>query len=132
HFTNPENSRKLAQFFPPARASLLNTEMLAATNPLLTPEQIENVVVDGITNGQVISGHTNLAQIQQTVRSSLDSLWVADADVPAVMQSVCASVAPLLARCSAKQVPPRPGARQRRPGGDVRKSHDPATPFLDH
>ena len=98
HFTNPENSRKLAQFFPPARASLLNTETLAATNPLLTPEQIENVVVDGITNGQVISGHTNFAQIQQTVRSSLDALWVADADVPAVMQSVCDSVAPLLAR----------------------------------
>lgn len=98
YFTNPENSQKLAQFFPPARASLLNAETLATTNPLLTPEQIENVVVEGITNGRVISGHTNFAQIQQTVRSSLDALWLADADVPAVMQSVCDSVAPLLAR----------------------------------
>lgn len=98
YFTNPENSKKLAQFFPPARASLLNSATLATTNPLLTPEQIENVVVAGISTGQVVSGHTNFAQIQQTVRASLDSLWVADADVPAVLQSVCDSINPLLAR----------------------------------
>src|SRR5690606_5546259 len=98
YFTNPENSQKLAQFFPPARASLLNATTLATTNPLLSPEQIENVVVHGISTGKVISGHTNFAQIQQTVRASLDSLWVADADVPAVLQSVCDSINPLLAR----------------------------------
>jgi len=40
-FTNPENSRKLAQFFPPARASLLNAEVLAKANPLLSPEQLK-------------------------------------------------------------------------------------------
>src|SRR5690606_37349712 len=95
YMTNPENSQKLAQFFPPARASLLNAETLGATNPLLSPEQIENVVVAGIANGQVISGHTNFAQIQQTVRASLDALWVPDADVPAVLANVCQSVAPL-------------------------------------
>jgi multiple sugar transport system substrate-binding protein len=98
YMTNPENSRKLAQFFPPARASLLNAETLGATNPLLSPEQIENVVVAGIANGRVISGHTNFAQIQQTVRSSLDAIWVPDADVPAVLAQVCQSVGPLLAR----------------------------------
>lgn len=96
--TNGENSQKLAQFFPPARASLLNTETLSATNPLLSPEQIENVVVDGITNGQVIAGRTNFAQIQQAVRASLDALWVADADVPAVLGNVCNSINPLLMR----------------------------------
>jgi multiple sugar transport system substrate-binding protein len=98
YMTNPENSRKLAQFFPPARASLLNAQTLASTNPLLSAEQIENVVIAGISSGTVLPGHTNFAQIQQTVRASLDSLWVADADVPAVLQSVCDGVAPLLAR----------------------------------
>jgi multiple sugar transport system substrate-binding protein len=96
--TNPENSQKLAQFFPPARASLLNADTLASTNPLLSAEQIENVVINGIATGEVLPGHTNFAQIQQTVRASLDSLWVADADVAAVMQSVCDSINPLLAR----------------------------------
>ena len=98
HMTNPENSQKLAQFFPPARASLLNATTLASTNPLLSAEQIDNVVIKGIANGQVLPGHTNFAQIQQTVRASLDSLWVADADVAAVMQSVCDSINPLIAR----------------------------------
>lgn len=96
--TNKENSQKLAQFFPPARASLLNAETLAATNPLLSAEQIDGVVIDGIANGRVLPGHTNFAQIQQTVRAGLDALWMADADVPSVLQSVCDSVGPLLAR----------------------------------
>lgn len=98
YMTNPENSSKLAQFFPPARESLLNAETLATTNPLLSPEQLENVVIDGIANGVVLSGHTNFAQIQQTVRSGLDALWVPDADVAAVLGNVCSSISPLLAR----------------------------------
>lgn len=98
YLTNPENSQKLAQFFPPARTSLLNSATLSSTNPLLSAEQIENVVIDGISYGNVLPGHTNFAQIQQTVRSSLDALWVADADIPAVLQSVCDSAGPLLAR----------------------------------
>lgn len=98
YMTNPENSQKLAQFFPPARASLLNAETLAATNPLLSAEQIDNVVISGISNGTVLPGHTNFAQIQQTIRASLDSLWLADADVAAVLGNVCSSVSPLLAR----------------------------------
>lgn len=95
-FSNPENSRKLAQFFPPARANLLTTEVLAAANPLLSPEQLEAVVINGIATGEVLPGHTNFAEIQQTVRASLDALWVADADVPAVLQSVCDRIQPML------------------------------------
>jgi multiple sugar transport system substrate-binding protein len=97
-WTNAENSAKLAKFFPPARAALLNKDTLSATNPLLTPEQIETVVVNGIATGNVVAGHTNYAQIQQTVRAGLDALWVADADVAAVLDNVCTSVNPLLMR----------------------------------
>lgn len=96
YMSNPENSAKLAQFFPPARQSLLNAETLGATNPLLSPEQIESVVIDGIANGQVLPGHEGFAEIQQVVRAQLDSLWLADADVEAVLASVCDRIAPLL------------------------------------
>ena len=98
YMTNAENSQKLAQFFPPARASLLNADTLASTNPLLSAEQLENVVIAGINNGVVLPGHTNFAQIQQTIRSSLDALWVPEADVAAVLGNVCTAVSPLLAR----------------------------------
>src|SRR5690606_28419687 len=56
-FTNPENTQQLAQFFPPPRASVLTTEVLGAANPLLSDEQIENVVVKGISTGVVKPGH---------------------------------------------------------------------------
>ena len=98
YMTNPENSAKLAQFFPPPRESLLTAETLGATNPLLSAEQLETVVINGIANGVVLPVHTNYAQIQQTVRASLDALWVEDADVSAVLENVCSSVSPLLAR----------------------------------
>jgi multiple sugar transport system substrate-binding protein len=95
-FTNPENSAKLARFFPPARASLLTAEVLGAANPLLSPEQLQAVVIEGIETGAVIPGHTNFAEIQQTVRAALDALWVADADVAAVLQAVCGRIQPML------------------------------------
>lgn len=95
-FSNPENARSMAEFFPPPRESLLNAEVLSAANPLLTPEQIENVVVPGIANGQVRPSHTGAAEIGQQVRSSLDGIWTEGADVQAVLESTCSAIEPLL------------------------------------
>ena len=97
YFTNPENSAKLSAYFPPPRQSLLTTETFAASNPMLSAEQIESVVIDGIANGSVRPSHEGQAEISQQVRSSLDALWVADADVEQVLTSVCTSIDPLLA-----------------------------------
>ncbi|GIG88061.1 ABC transporter substrate-binding protein [Plantactinospora endophytica] len=97
-FTNPTNSAKLAQFFPPPRTSLLTTETLAKTNPLLKPEQLQAVVIDGISTGVVKPSHTGQAELSQAVRSALDPLWKPDADVPAVLAGVCTAINPLLAK----------------------------------
>jgi multiple sugar transport system substrate-binding protein len=95
-FTNPANAAKLAQYFPPPRTSLLNVDTLAAANPLLTPEQIENVVVPAIADGVVRPSHTDSAEIGQQVRAALDGIWTPDADIPAVLQRTCDAIAPLL------------------------------------
>lgn len=95
-FTSPENAKKLAQFFPPPRASLLTAEVLGAANPKLSPEQIEAVVIKGISTGKVKPGHAGFAEIQQTARAALDALWVPEADVPAVLKSVCDRIQPML------------------------------------
>ena len=95
-FTSPENAKKLAQFFPPPRASLLTAEVLGAANPTLSAEQIEAVVINGISTGKVKPGHAGFAEIQQTARAALDALWVPDADVPAVLKSVCDRIQPML------------------------------------
>lgn len=96
-FTNPENSEKLAAYFPPPRESQLNAATLSAANPLLTPEQIENVVVPGIATGEVRPSHTDSAEISQQVRAALDALWTADADVASVLATTCGDIESLLA-----------------------------------
>lgn len=48
--TDPENSAKLAQFFPPPRESLLSGEELAKVNTRLSAEQLDRVVVDELAD----------------------------------------------------------------------------------
>jgi multiple sugar transport system substrate-binding protein len=97
-FTNSANSAKLAQFFPPPRKPLLTAETLAKTNPLLKPAQLQDVVIDGISTGVVKPSHKGNAEINQAVRSGLDPLWKADADVAGVLNTLCTSIQPLLAK----------------------------------
>jgi multiple sugar transport system substrate-binding protein len=97
-FTGAANSAKLAQFFPPPRQSQLNAATLAKTNPLLKPQQLQDVVIDGISAGVVKPNHKNNAEISQAVRSALDPMWTANADVPAVLKSVCTAIQPLLTK----------------------------------
>jgi multiple sugar transport system substrate-binding protein len=96
-FTNEANSAKLAQFFPPPRQSQLTADTLGKSNPLLKPEQLQDVVIDGIANGVVKPSHRDSAEISQAVRSALDPLWKADAQVKPVLDGVCTAIQPLLA-----------------------------------
>ena len=98
HFTSPATSAKLAQFFPPPRRSQLTTETLAKANPLLKPEQLKDVVIDGIAAGVVKPSHTGNAEISQAVRAALDPMWRPGADVPGVLTGVCTAIQPLLAK----------------------------------
>lgn len=95
-FTNPENSRQLAQYFPPPRESLLTGETLAKTNPLLSAEQLDSVVIEGIATGVTRPSIEGSAEIQQAVRSELDALWTPDADIPAVLSATCDAMQPLI------------------------------------
>jgi multiple sugar transport system substrate-binding protein len=98
YFTNAANSEKLAAYFPPPRKSQLTAATLAKTNPLLKPEQLQQVVIDGISTGVVKPSHSGQAELAQAVRAALDPLWKADADVKPVLDGVCGSIAPLLAK----------------------------------
>ncbi len=96
YFSNPSNSVSLAQFFPPPRESILNAETLSAANPVLSVEQLKSVVVPAITTGEVQPAIRDSARVEQAVRVALDAMWVADADVPSVLASVCEAINPLL------------------------------------
>lgn len=95
-FTNPANSAKLAQFFPPPRQPLLTAEALAKANPMLKPAHLQSVVIDGISTGVVKPSHTGSAELNQAVRAGLDPLWHSDANVKEVLGKLCGTIQPLL------------------------------------
>lgn len=97
-FTNEANSAKLAQFFPSVRSSLLNAQTLAKSNPLIRPEQLQSVVVEGISKGVVKPSHQGQEELNQMIRAALDPLWKPDAQVGAVLDDVCTKIKPLLER----------------------------------
>jgi multiple sugar transport system substrate-binding protein len=97
YFTNPTNSKKLAQFFPPPRTSQLNAQTLAATNKLLSEDQIKNVVIDAFDGAVTKPSHTNSAEIAAKVKTALDPMWKADANVKSVLGGVCSAIKPMLA-----------------------------------
>ncbi len=98
YLTNPANAAKLAQFFPPPRKSLLTGAKLAENNKKLTAAQLQEVVVDQLPNAVTLPNHTSPAEIAQKGKTALDALWKADADIPAVLKSVCTAIDPILAK----------------------------------
>lgn len=93
---NEENSAKLSQFFPQARASVLDAGSIEATNPTLNPESIQTAIIDQIKNGTVLPSHVEYSKIDLAVRAELDKLWTSNADVAAIMDSACNAMTPYL------------------------------------
>ncbi|MFF0267135.1 ABC transporter substrate-binding protein [Kribbella sp. NPDC004536] len=98
YLTNPANAAKLAQFFPPPRKSLLTGEKLAANNKVLSAAQLQQVVVDQLPDAVTLPNHASPAEIAQKGKTALDAMWKADADVPAVLNSVCSAIQPILSK----------------------------------
>ncbi|AXG81959.1 ABC transporter substrate-binding protein [Streptomyces paludis] len=98
YLTDPENAAKLAQYFPPPRKSLLTGDKLAANNKVLKAAQLKDVVVDQLPGAVTLPNHTSPAEIARKGKTALDAMWHADADIPAVLKSVCAAIKPILAK----------------------------------
>ncbi|MEV7422570.1 sugar ABC transporter substrate-binding protein [Streptomyces sp. NPDC091212] len=98
YLTDPENAAKLAQYFPPPRKSLLTGDKLAANNKVLSASQLQDAVVDQLPDAVTLPNHTSPAEIAQKGKTALDAMWRADADIPAVLKSVCAALDPILAK----------------------------------
>ena len=95
--TEGENVATMAEFFPPARLSVLESDTFLSANPLVSPEQMQ-IVAEGIAQGTVLPNHPNFPQIDATARPIFDKLWQPDADVQAVLSEVCSAIEPLLAQ----------------------------------
>ncbi len=95
HMTNAENVAVMAQFFPPARKSVLNSDAFTNANALIPAAQMENVKA-AIANGQVLPSHEKTPQIEAAMKPRFDALWKADANVEDALKAVCAAIQPQL------------------------------------
>jgi multiple sugar transport system substrate-binding protein len=97
YFTNPSNAKKLAQYFPPPRTSLTNAATLSATNPVLSKQQLNDVVIPALKGAVTRPGHVNQTQIASQVKTALTPMWKSGADVSSILKNVCSSVQSSLA-----------------------------------
>jgi multiple sugar transport system substrate-binding protein len=96
HMTRKENVATMAQFFPPARISVLESDAFLTSNKIVSPEAMA-IIADGISRGSVVPFHPSFPQIDATARPIFDSMWRPNADVPSVLRQVCGAISPLLA-----------------------------------
>ena len=97
YFTNPSNSKKLAEYFPPPRTSLQNATTLSATNPVLSKQQLNDVVIPSLKDAVTRPGHVNQSEIASEVKTALTPMWKSNPDVSSILKNVCSSVASSLA-----------------------------------
>lgn len=94
--TNKENTLRIAQFFPPIRASVLETDVLLDANPTVSAESMRFSVIAPTLTGRVLPAHPNFATIDLISRPFFDQMWTPDADVPAILNELCGAIQPLL------------------------------------
>jgi multiple sugar transport system substrate-binding protein len=95
HMTNKENVATMAQFFPPARKSVLETDAFINSNKLIPADQMKNLSA-AISAGKVLPSHEKSPQILAAMAPRIDGLWKADANVEESLKAVCAAIEPLL------------------------------------
>lgn len=95
HVTNQQNVATMAQFFPPARLSVLEADAFLTSNEIVSPEAM-TIIADGIASGSVIPSHPLFPQIDASARPIFDTMWRADADVPVILERICETITPLL------------------------------------
>ncbi|GLS32493.1 multiple sugar transport system substrate-binding protein [Mesorhizobium albiziae] len=95
HMTNAENVAIAAQFFPPARTSVLESDAFVTSNKLIPAEQMK-IVADAIAKGKVLPSHDKSPQILTAMKPRVDALWRPDANVEASLKAVCEAIQPLL------------------------------------
>ncbi|GAA1488068.1 ABC transporter substrate-binding protein [Brachybacterium sacelli] len=95
--TNRENARRISEFFPPARESLLNAEVLAESSGLLTAPDLEPIVESITRRGRIFPVAPNGARVANALDSSFDEfVYRPDADLDEALPKVCHAIDPVL------------------------------------
>lgn len=94
--TDQAGVARMSEFFPPARLSVLDSEAFVANHPVLSEEQMRSVVLASSQAGRVLPAHPEFPRINLAAQAVFDTFLSPDADVAAVMGSMCDAIEPLL------------------------------------
>jgi multiple sugar transport system substrate-binding protein len=70
--------------------------LLSEANPQIDSAMMEQAVVKAIRSGIVLSSHVEFPKISLAAGAQFDRLWVAEADVQAVLTDVYEAIVPFL------------------------------------
>lgn len=97
YLTNAENATKLAQFWPPARASLLEPDVLVGSSTILTEELVEPIVEASKTTGTIFPVAVDNSAVANALNGALDEfVWAPGVDLEEALGQVCGAIQPLL------------------------------------
>ncbi|MDV7105587.1 sugar ABC transporter substrate-binding protein [Vibrio sp. TH_r3] len=91
YMTNKVGIETMAEFFPPARNSVLNSQAFLTSNPRLNADAMK-IVADGINTGNVLPAHSKMAAIKSSTKGIFDELWKDDANIEKTMNKICSRI----------------------------------------
>lgn len=94
--TDQAGVARMAEFFPPARVSVLDSESFVTTHPVLSEAQMRSTVIASSQAGRVLPAHPEFPRINLAAQAVFDTFLAPDADVAAVMGSMCDAIEPFL------------------------------------
>jgi multiple sugar transport system substrate-binding protein len=90
------SAERLAQFYPPARNSVLDEAGTVYADSVLPAQAVQDVLVPGIREGEPFPYPAIWRQVRGIAEPVFDRLWTPDAEVPAVLGDICEQITPLL------------------------------------
>ena len=91
YMTSATCAQRIAQYWPPCRKSVLDSEEFLSSNRYLTPEQMKTIVAESVLSSRAMSNNVNSPAINIQANIVFDKLWNADADVAAILGEIAAS-----------------------------------------
>lgn len=91
YMTNAIGVTRMAEFFPPARSSVLDSNAFLTSNSRLS-ETAMRTVAHEINQGSVMPAHVNMPIIKSSVKGILDRLWRPSADIQKTLTTVCSRI----------------------------------------
>lgn len=88
YMTSASCAQRVAQYWPPCRKSVLNSEEFLNSNKFLSADQMKEIVASSVLSSRAMSNNVNSPAIKLQAAIVFDKLWNPDADVAAILGEI--------------------------------------------